>query len=221
MEWDNENLPFEKKKIKCLLWCSRHCCLGDEPCGINIEIHHIDGNNENNLFDNLIPLCFNCHSAIQHYNKDHPRGTKYKEEEIKARRNQIYEKYTSDLVPVVIFGFDQTNRELPNVGTYLKHCSERNDVGVLIKLQIEFGESNISEKLEDPSGYYTGKRVWNLNPGYKISGNLNLPQEVKDSNKDIRIIPTIILIDKFDYQHKLRPNGHVYNRRGKYWYLEP
>ena len=58
MNWDIENLPFEKKKIKCLLWCSQHCCLCDKPCGINIEIHHIDGDNSYNLFDNLMPLCY-------------------------------------------------------------------------------------------------------------------------------------------------------------------
>lgn len=221
MNWDIENLPLGKKKIKCLLWCHRHCCLCDKSCGVNIEVHHIDGNIKNNEFDNLIPLCFDCHSVIQHYDKNHPKGTKYKEEEIKARRDQIYDKYTSDLVPVVIFGFNQTNRELPNIGTYLKHCSDRNDVGILIKLQIELGDKNISDKLEDPNGYYTSKRVWNLNPGYTITGNFNLPQEVKVSNKVLRITPNIILIDKFDYQHNLRPNGHVYNREGEYWYLEP
>ena len=28
--------------------------------------------------DNAIPLCFDCHGAVQHYNDEHPRGTKYK-----------------------------------------------------------------------------------------------------------------------------------------------
>ena len=31
----------ENDKIKCLLWCNRHCCLCGKACGTNIEIAHI------------------------------------------------------------------------------------------------------------------------------------------------------------------------------------
>lgn len=40
----------------------------DDSCGIcgykgkeNLTIHHIDGNNSNNVYDNQIVLCHNCH----------------------------------------------------------------------------------------------------------------------------------------------------------------
>lgn len=221
MEYFDEELPYEEKKIKCLLWCDRHCCLCDKSCDINIEVHHIDKNDKNNLFDNLMPLCLDCHAKIKGYDPKHPIGTKYKEKEIKARRNQIYEKYTSNLVPVVILGFKQDKHQLPTVEFYLRHVSQGNAVKVFIKLQIELGKSNISDKFKELRGLFTGKKSLNLNPGYGYDGHFNLPKEAGDSNEVIRIIPTIIIIDKFDYPHKLLPNAHKYIHEMNRWDLVP
>lgn len=42
-----------------------------EVCGAteNIHIHHIDGDDENNDIENLIPLCGSCHRKV-HYQPD-------------------------------------------------------------------------------------------------------------------------------------------------------
>ena len=62
-------------RTKVLLWCDRHCCLCKKDCGINIEVHHVEpevaGGSDD--IDNAIPLCFDCHGAVQHYNNEHPR----------------------------------------------------------------------------------------------------------------------------------------------------
>lgn len=56
------------------------CCGNSEWLGrkIVLELHHIDGNRENNSLDNLMMLCPNCHSMtdnfksknIKHYNME-------------------------------------------------------------------------------------------------------------------------------------------------------
>jgi 5-methylcytosine-specific restriction endonuclease McrA len=112
--------PFnEKDKIKILLWSERHCCLCDKPCDTNIVIHHIqqEGRPDEELknIENAIPLCYDCHGRIKSYNLAHRVGTSYRIEEIKARRNQIYDKYTRDLVLLclsIFFREDQTNQQV-------------------------------------------------------------------------------------------------------------
>ena len=62
------------KEHKC------ECCGNSEWLGrkIVLELHHIDGNRNNNSLDNLILLCPNCHSMtdnfksknIKHYNME-------------------------------------------------------------------------------------------------------------------------------------------------------
>ena len=47
---------------KCLDAKGRSCVIcGDET---DIEVHHIDGNRDNNDIENLVPLCGDHHSAI-------------------------------------------------------------------------------------------------------------------------------------------------------------
>lgn len=86
----------EDIKRKCLLWSDRHCCLCGKVCGIDIEVAHIEQKKDD--LDNAIPLCYDCHAAIGRYNDGHPRGLKYRFDELKARRDQIYEKYTGHFV---------------------------------------------------------------------------------------------------------------------------
>ena len=40
------------------------CCL----CGYNkyVHLHHVDGNNENNVISNIASLCPNCHTEVEH-----------------------------------------------------------------------------------------------------------------------------------------------------------
>lgn len=85
---------WDDVKIQVLLKCKRYCCFCNRYCGRDIEVHHIiqraDGGKD--IFDNAIPLCFDCHSEIGSYNPKHPKGNKYKPEELKAIRDKFYLK---------------------------------------------------------------------------------------------------------------------------------
>lgn len=47
-------------------------CLETFSDKIPSEIHHIDHNSKNNVFDNYVALCCNCHASIHRYNKSLP-----------------------------------------------------------------------------------------------------------------------------------------------------
>lgn len=53
---------MEKLKTEVMLRSSNCCCICQTPF---IQIHHIDGNHDNNDLDNLAPLCPN-HHALAH-----------------------------------------------------------------------------------------------------------------------------------------------------------
>ena len=80
-------------KEKALVASARHCCVCHRYKGLKIEIHHIKHHSKggSDTYDNAIPLCFDCHSDIGHYNKEHPKGTKFTEKELKLSREKWYE----------------------------------------------------------------------------------------------------------------------------------
>src|SRR5436305_13441321 len=88
-------MPFlQKDAERALVLCGRHCCLCHKFCGTNIELHHIVPESEggSDAIDNGIPLCFDCHAEVEHYNPQHPRGRKFTESELKAHRDAWYAK---------------------------------------------------------------------------------------------------------------------------------
>lgn len=91
-------VPDEVKR-RLLTWCGRHCCWCEKACGQKIEIHHIDGNHENHDEENLCPVCFDDHAELSSYNAAHPRGLKYRPEEIRRRRDEVYETQTRRYLP--------------------------------------------------------------------------------------------------------------------------
>lgn len=97
---------WEKVKIDVLLKCKRHCCMCQKFCGTDIEVHHIRPRAEggDDTFENAIPLCYLCHSAVGQYNPNHPKGNRYKPEELKMIRDNFYVLvenlvYKSDDIP--------------------------------------------------------------------------------------------------------------------------
>ena len=58
-----------------------------------MELHHIvhESNGGKSVFDNCIPLCFDCHAKPGHYNPKHPKGTKYSPSELRRHRDIWYE----------------------------------------------------------------------------------------------------------------------------------
>jgi hypothetical protein len=60
---------------------------------VRIECHHIvpDSEGGESTLENCIPLCFNCHADVGHYNPKHPKGTKYSSSELRAHRDRWFE----------------------------------------------------------------------------------------------------------------------------------
>lgn len=75
---------LEELKIEVIHKSNNRCCICQTPF---IQIHHIDMNHNNNIFDNLAPLCPNCH------NQAHTRSNmsiNLTPERIKALRDKWY-----------------------------------------------------------------------------------------------------------------------------------
>lgn len=62
-----------------------------------MECHHIipEAGPETNVAENCIPLCFDCHADMRSYDNSHPRGTKYRETELRAHRDAWYKKVST------------------------------------------------------------------------------------------------------------------------------
>jgi hypothetical protein len=228
-----ENMPpefSEEDRIKILLWCERRCCLCEKACDTNIEIHHIEQKGKNLAdIDNAIPLCFECHGRIKQYNPEHPKGTSYRNKEIKTRRDQIYEKYTRHLVPPIHFEITQVIRKnpnvplmvFPNVGFNISHHGNFFlPVNALVEVKHILNGKDLGV-MEDPTGYYSGEVEWNLNPTSIIFGNFSVPKECEKNKEDLKIEVRVTIIDQYRRPHKYLPHCWTYVRADNYWFLEP
>ena len=207
----------ESDKVRFLLWCGRHCCLCDKQAGIGIEIAHLDPQSSDP--DNAIPLCFDCHAAIGHYNREHPRGRKYTISELKTRRDQVYEEHTRHLVPPVQYMLQQRNSTLPKVGFHITNLG--NTYPVKAKVRVTLAQGN--HLLGVPaSGYYDGTYSWNLNPHLGVVGHFDIQGYEKSSMERLRVKIDITLVDIYERPHALLPVGYVLQSGAvNEWYLEP
>ena len=80
--------PADVKEL-ALSACGRRCCICYRFCGSNMELHHIqpEADGGSSTLGNCIPLCFNCHADVGHYNDRHPKGTKYRPGELLRHRD--------------------------------------------------------------------------------------------------------------------------------------
>ena len=62
---------FDNKCCECG-WDKINHVTGRSP----LEVHHIDGNYKNNLEENLVLLCPNCHSLTENYKALNKNGRK-------------------------------------------------------------------------------------------------------------------------------------------------
>jgi hypothetical protein len=208
---------------KLLLWCDRHCCLCKKACDVFIEVHHIDptgGDHE----DNAIPLCFDCHGKVSHYDHKQPRGTKFKSDELKTRRNQIYDQFTRHLVPALHYAVEQHLpnghfRELPDVGFTMTHLGDAPPAQILVKLDTYV--DGILENRPDLDPMYTGRLRWNLNPKEGVRGHFPIPNSACREGADVRVGVSIIVHDCYDRHHELLPVTYVYKWSNRSWWLDP
>jgi hypothetical protein len=79
---------------EALAACQRSCSICHKFCGVRIELHHIKPESEGgpSTYDNCIPLCFDCHAEVQHYNSAHPKGTKFSSAELKLHRDRWFDR---------------------------------------------------------------------------------------------------------------------------------
>jgi hypothetical protein len=216
----------EEDKLKCLLWCDRHCCLCGKPSGSNIEIAHIEPRSSRDRkevddIDNAIPLCFECHSEVGKYNREHPRGNKYRNRELKTRRDQIYEKYTRHLVPPIAYQITQEEiRQLPDVGFTLNHLGDSLPIKVLVALEIFLANKSLGLAITE-NGLYSGKKFLNMNPRSGFQGHFPVPMETVNSRDRLEIRINIKILDQYEREHHLLPVGWVYMRDHNHWFYEP
>ncbi len=211
-------------RTTALLWCDRHCCLCKKACGVNIEVHHLVPESEggSNQIENAIPLCFDCHSEVMRYNNEHPRGTKYKIEELRDRRDQVYEEFTRHLVPPVDAQITQQTptggvRKFPDVGFVLTHLGDSLPVKVRVTIRSVLND----ESVVLPGEYYSGKKEWNLNPRFGFSGHFDMPSQLIPSDRPLELRVTLSITDQFGREHIQLPVGFVYVSEQNLWCAEP
>jgi len=217
-------MPFDNDvRMKALLWADRHCCLCKKPCGANIEVHHLvpesDGGGSD--IDNAIPLCFDCHGHVHHYSERHPVGTKYKTEELRRRREQVYEEFTRPLVPPIHYEVTQSMpngglRPFPDVGFVVQHLGATLPVRLKVVAEMRLN----GESLGSSSGaHYSGAGLWNLNPQSLISGHFTFDSRSRSGK--LGIIVTLTVVDQYDREHPNLPVAWVYMPDVSSWYFEP
>jgi hypothetical protein len=213
----------EKIKLKCLLWSDRHCCVCGKPRGLDLEVHHIEPEGGNNL-DNAIPVCYDCHATLGRYVDSHPRGNKPRIEEIKKRRDQIYERYTRKLIPgilpVIHPRFGEKTCQFPNVGFSVSCVGRFIPVKARIVVKTFLGDKKLDQIDQTEKPYYSGGIIWNLNPGLVSHGWFTLPSECVNST-EVKLEINISVIDPFEREHELLPLCFTYVHDKDYWYLEP
>lgn len=83
---------------KLLAQCHRRCCVCHKFCGVKMELHHVEHKADGGPDDigNAIPLCFECHAEVNHYNDAHPKGRKFSNEELLEHKRQWLEICSSN-----------------------------------------------------------------------------------------------------------------------------
>jgi hypothetical protein len=101
-------------KGKAMLACGRRCCLCHKFAGVAMECHHIDqkAKGGRDTFANCIPLCFDCHAEVGHYNDEHPKGVKFSLEELRGHRDRWYAMVSDGKAPDAPTGFEELDRKL-------------------------------------------------------------------------------------------------------------
>ena len=97
-------MAFDKHAVSDLLAkCHRRCCICHRFCGVKMELHHVehkaDGGSDD--IENAIPLCFECHAEVNHYNDAHPRGRKFTNDELLEHKKlwlEICSKHPGSLI---------------------------------------------------------------------------------------------------------------------------
>jgi hypothetical protein len=105
------NMPFSQTiREEALVASGRHCCICRRFVGTKIECHHIipETKGGDDTLANCIPLCFECHADVEHYNPSHPKGTKFTPRELRTHRDRWFQQI-SETTPAI---FDHERRSV-------------------------------------------------------------------------------------------------------------
>lgn len=132
-----------KKEVSelILIKCRRHCAVCDRWCGPNIEIHHIESH-EDNSEDNAIPVCFDCHAMIGHYNSQHPKGKKYTPTELRELRDICFKKY-DDTLPDLPKGQTEYGRGFHDGAVWTERMMTQKDIWRFISAHGDYAIENL------------------------------------------------------------------------------
>jgi hypothetical protein len=84
-------MAFPQGEVEALLVAvHRRCAICHRFCGVKMETDHIVPRGEGgpDTIDNAIPLCFECHAEVHAYNDQHPRGRKFRPDELRQHKEQ-------------------------------------------------------------------------------------------------------------------------------------
>jgi len=198
----------DELRARLLLWCDRHCCFCGKNCGVDIEIHHIDGNPGNNDPDNLTPVCYDCHARIPRYDAGNPRGTKIRDVEVKTRREQVYEEHTRRYVEPVQFELTRDPTTFGHIVSAVANLGHRHAVRVQSQLVI----FNEAEKLNlwPAPDLYNGGALWNFNPEQGMQGHFQLPLTRQTWKQPVRIECFLAIVDWVGRPHVQLPFSFVW-----------
>ncbi|WP_308620302.1 HNH endonuclease [uncultured Desulfovibrio sp.] len=166
---------------EALVSCGRTCCICKKFCGVKIEGHHIvpESKGGDDSFDNCIPLCFDCHADVEHYNNEHPRGRKYSPKELRKHRDNWYEYVKTMNSPQVRPGNGDTQ------GKSTKSFKKKT-----LMLQVNAGNGQMLQAARDIHQHNHYGPVTEVKkvgpPPTSIGANANMKKTIQDMLKKMR-----------------------------------
>lgn len=111
-------------------------------------------------------------------------------------------------------------RTYPDITFNISNLSSHLPIKLLIILRCELNGKKININLR--SGYYTGNKIWNLNPGRQINGHfkiVNKKLKILKNSDFLNIKTKIIQIDVLNREHFFLEDGYMFHNDS--WYFEP
>lgn len=148
-------MPFSQKiREDAIVKSDRHCCVCHKHKGVKLNVHHIIQECEGgeNILENAIVLCLDCHSDAGHYNPKHPIGLKYSPSELKRHRDKWWaycknydEKLKPDdyQPPFDLEGFSTVKKEIGTLwSNWANYSVEKKIIKFEGKFLVKTGESD-------------------------------------------------------------------------------
>jgi len=210
-------MPFPLEvKTEAIVAAQRSCCICHKFCGVNIECHHIIPESEDglNTIENCIPLCFDCHADVQHYNPSHPKGNKYNIDELRMHRARWFERVATSPA----FVLDEGNLEVDRA-VFSKIREILSDTGSMVFMrEHDFGASYERKELRELQDFERWAKLPNsefLNADLETLRS-NLSQTVQHVLMDISV-NTWAQDPPYDYlsgvPREERNFEHIFNER--------